>query len=112
MPTVEPRKIFVDENGTAWIEGTGTKVLEVAIEKTAWGLTAEQMVEDHPQHWTLGEVHAALSYFYDHKDEVDADIARREAWVEEMRAEQEARYGESPFRRRMREMGKLPSQTP
>ena len=39
---------------------------------------------------TLAEVHAALTYYYDHKDEVDACFAEDEKWDaghEERRAE-------------------------
>ena len=107
MAVVATRNIYVDERGVPWIEGTGIKVKEVVIEKMVWGVTPEEMVADHP-HWTLGQIHAALSYYYDHQAEVDAQIERDRQEVEALREEQETRFGESPFRRRMREMGKLP----
>ena len=85
MQAVETRHIFLDERGTAWIEGTGIKVLEVVLDQAS-GLTPEAMLEEH-SHWTLGQIHAALSYYYDHREEVDADIEQRAAWVEQMRAD-------------------------
>jgi hypothetical protein len=36
----------------------------------------------HP-HFSLGQIHSALAYYYDHRDELDADLQRRfEAGVE------------------------------
>ena len=53
---------------------------------------------------TLGQVHSALAFYYDHKVEMDIDIAERRQRVEALRAAQ----GESPGRRRLRERGLLP----
>ena len=35
---------------------------------------------------TLAGVHAALAYYYDRKDEIEAEIDLDEAWYEEMKA--------------------------
>lgn len=37
-------------------------------------------------HLTLGEVYAALSYYYDHKDEIDHSIAKTERRAAELAA--------------------------
>ncbi|MBV9867436.1 MAG: DUF433 domain-containing protein [Abitibacteriaceae bacterium] len=85
MPTVVTKPIYIDDDGVAWIEGTGIKVIEVVLDKIALGLSPEDMHEEHP-HWSLAQIHAALSYYYDHKEEV-ADINRRRRWVKEMQAQ-------------------------
>ncbi len=86
MAATESAHICLDEKGTAWIEGTTTKVLEVVRNQAASGVTPEELQADMP-HLTLPQVYSALSYYHAHQEEVDADIARREAYVEAMRAQ-------------------------
>lgn len=76
----------VDEQGVAWITGTNTKVVEVVLDKMAHNSTPEEMHEQYP-HLSLGQIHAALSYYYEHQAEVDADIVRRDQLVEELKAQ-------------------------
>jgi uncharacterized protein (DUF433 family) len=70
MATASVRTITVDEHGVAFVDGT-IKVKEVAIDKTVWGMTPEEMLAARP-HWSLPQIYAALSYYYDHQAEVDA----------------------------------------
>ena len=50
----------------------------IAVHHIAWwyaqGATAEELARDYAL--TLAEVHAALVYYYDHKDEIDGEIER------------------------------------
>jgi hypothetical protein len=34
----------------------------------------------------LPQIYSALAYYFEHKDEIDADMERRERYAEEMRA--------------------------
>ena len=77
--------IYLDERGRPWIEGTNTKVIEVVLDKVAWGLNAEQIHIQHP-HLPLSKIHAALSYYYDHKEEIDAEIDRQTREFDALRA--------------------------
>ena len=56
---------------------------ERGAEAKAHGWSAEELTYQHP-HLTLGRVYSALAYHSDHRDEVDADLARRAAFVEEV----------------------------
>jgi uncharacterized protein (DUF433 family) len=103
MATVMTPQIRLDEQGVAWIDGTTTKVIEVALAKATTGLTPEE-VQAELSHLTLAQVYAALAHYHAHKDELDAEIQRRKEWAEEMAA----RAGESPFAKRLRSMGRLP----
>jgi uncharacterized protein (DUF433 family) len=78
--------IEIDEKGVPWITGANTKVVEVVLDKIAYGWSPEEMHRQHP-HLSMAQIHAALSYYYEHQDEVDADIERRNRYVEEMRAQ-------------------------
>jgi uncharacterized protein (DUF433 family) len=79
--------IEIDEKGVPWISGANTKVVEVVLDKMAYGWSPEEMHRQH-SHLSMAQIHAALSYYYEHQDEVDADIERRRRYVEEMRAQQ------------------------
>ena len=89
--------IELDKNGIPWITGANTKVVEVVLDKIAHGWSPEEMHRQHP-HLSMAQIHAALAYYYEHQDEVDADIERRDRYVEEMRAQQP----DSPLRQRLR----------
>jgi uncharacterized protein (DUF433 family) len=97
--------IWLDERGRAWIDDTNVKVIEVVLEKLGCdGLTPEQMLEEHPGMFTLGQIHAALSYYYDHQAEFDAEIERQRLRYEELRQQSL----NSPGRQKLRAMGKIP----
>lgn len=80
--------IELDANGVPWIAGANTKVVEVVLDKMAHDSSPEEMHEQYP-HLSLAQIHAALSYYYEHQAEVDADIERRDRIVEELRAQQD-----------------------
>lgn len=78
--------IILTEDGTPAIEGANTKVIEVVLPVRAWGISPEQLHLELP-HLSLGQIHSALAYYWDHKDEIDADIRRRRDYVDRIREE-------------------------
>jgi uncharacterized protein (DUF433 family) len=46
------------------------------------GKTPEEILVEHPD-LNLAQVHAALTYYYDHVDEIEAELAEDEGWEEE-----------------------------
>ena len=96
--------IVLDDRGRGWIDDTNVKVIEVVLDKLAWGLSPEEIYEAHPGLFTMAQIHAAFSYYYDHQAEYDAEIARQTEEAERLRAENL----NSPIRRKFREMGLLP----
>jgi uncharacterized protein (DUF433 family) len=102
MPTVTHTHIRLDDRGIAWIDDTTTKVVEVSLDQIAHGWSAEEIHFQHP-HLSLGQIHAALAYYHDHKADFEAEIQRSLERVEQFRA----KAGESPIRKRLRAMGKL-----
>jgi uncharacterized protein (DUF433 family) len=81
--------------GKPYIEGH-----RIAVHHIAWwylqGVSPEELARDYGL--TLGEVHAALAYYYDHRAEVDSELAR-EAAEHAARAAADS----SPVAQRMRE---------
>jgi uncharacterized protein (DUF433 family) len=102
MPVLTKAHIWLDNRGEAWIDDANTKVIEVALDMIAHGWSPEEIHFQHP-HLSLAQIHAALGHYYDHKAEMDAQIQRSVGNVEKLRAQ----AGESPVRKRLREMGKL-----
>ncbi|HKV39688.1 MAG TPA: DUF433 domain-containing protein [Blastocatellia bacterium] len=49
------------------------RVIEVAVDKLAHGSRPEEMHFQYP-HLSLSQIHAVLAYYYDHQDEMDAEI--------------------------------------
>jgi uncharacterized protein (DUF433 family) len=95
--------VWLDERGRAWLDDTNVKVVEVVLDMLT-GMTPEEMYEEHYHNPSLAQIHAALSYYYDHKAEFDAEIERQVREVDALRAASL----ESPIREKLRAMGKIP----
>jgi uncharacterized protein (DUF433 family) len=83
--------------GKPYIANKGIKV-EFIAELYNFGWTVEDLVEEFEL--TPGQVHAALSYYFDHKEEIDRSIRESEEKtrdigtpIEELRKRIEARKG-------------------
>ena len=70
--------------GRACIAGHRVRVLDVAIwhEQNSW--SPDEIVSHIPS-ITLADVHAALSYYYDHREEIQEEIRAERALAEEFR---------------------------
>lgn len=93
--------IELDAEGIPWITGANTKVVEVVLDKLAYGWSPEEMHCQHP-HLSMAQLHAALSYYYEHQAEVDADIERRRRYADEMRAQQKNPFTRQELESRLR----------
>jgi uncharacterized protein (DUF433 family) len=73
--------------GKPRIAGHRIKVADIAIWYERTGLSPDEIVSTWPT-LTLSDVHAALAYYYDHRDQIDADIRAGEEFVDKYRAGQ------------------------
>jgi uncharacterized protein (DUF433 family) len=80
----------------AYVSGTRTRVQDVYALAEIHGLTPDEIVEQLP-HLTLGQVHAALSYYFDHRDQILNEIREDEEFVQMMRRQ----TGPSPLEQRL-----------
>jgi uncharacterized protein (DUF433 family) len=103
MSTTVTPHIRLDDRSVAWIDDTNVKVIEVVLDKLAHGSSPEEMHLQYP-HLSLAQIHAALTYYYDHREEFDDVIA---AQLEEVDQRAHAAK-DSPVRNRLRASGKLP----
>jgi uncharacterized protein (DUF433 family) len=92
------------DDGRALIDGTSYKVLDVVLDHLAYGWSPEEVYFQHYGELSMAQIYAALSYYYDHQSELDADIQRQLRDVEALRAQ----AGSSPFVTRMRAEKRLP----
>lgn len=86
MTLIETRyeHITLDEAGVAWIEATRMKIIQLVQAHKAYGWSPEELYFQYP-YLSLGQIYSALAYYWDHKDELDADILRRYDRVEQIR---------------------------
>src|SRR5687768_6832589 len=94
--------IVLDDAGVPVIAGTTMKVIELVVEQAAYGWSPEELHFQHP-YLSLGQIHSALAYYWDHKDELDQDIERRLERVDQIRRD----VGPSRLARRLRAEGLL-----
>jgi uncharacterized protein (DUF433 family) len=100
MTVTATAHIVLDDAGVAWIDDTQVKVLEVIREQQVRGWSPEEIHFQH-SHLSLAQIHAALSFYYDHPDDIDRQLQSRREMAEEMRAQQ----GDTPVLARLRAVG-------
>jgi uncharacterized protein (DUF433 family) len=88
--------VVIDESGIPIVAGTNMKVIELVLEKVAHGWSPEELYFQHP-HLTLGQIYSALAYYWDHQEELDKDIERRQELVAQLRNA----AGTSPLKARL-----------
>ena len=80
MPTIR--------NGQLIIAGTGIRVSDLFASHVYRGLSVEELAENFALN--LGQVHAALAYYYQHKAEIDQELDDDSAKADRLLAELEA----------------------
>jgi uncharacterized protein (DUF433 family) len=65
-----------DDSGNPSITGTTMKIVELVAEHLAHGWSPEELRFQHP-YLTLGQVHSALAYYWDHRQELDRELLQR-----------------------------------
>ena len=102
LASVETRyeHILMDKTKVPVIAGTNMKVIELVLEKSAYGWSPEELHFQHP-YLTLGQIYSALAYYWDHQEELDRDIERRLRAVEQSQRQS----GHSPLAARLKAKG-------
>jgi len=59
------------------------KVIELVLDHLVYGWSPEELHFQHP-HLTMGQIHSALAYYWDHKAELDQDMERRLQLVDQL----------------------------
>lgn len=107
MATVEYAHISFNSDNVAIVAGTRTKVRMVAMDHISHGWDAQEIHRQYP-YLTLGQIHSALAYYYDHKAEMDAEIDQDLKEADRLMAEIENLQGPSPLKAKLKAAGQLP----
>ncbi|MBI2919834.1 MAG: DUF433 domain-containing protein [Planctomycetes bacterium] len=77
MPFTETRyeHIVLDASGVPLISGTTMKVIELVMDRQAYGWSPEELHFQHPG-LSMGKIFSALAWYADHQAELDAEIRR------------------------------------
>jgi uncharacterized protein (DUF433 family) len=102
MPSISVEHIEIDDRGIARIAGRRTQVTQIVLAKQVYGWSPDEIAEQYP-HLSLAEIHAAFAFYYDHRAEIDDQMARELEEFDRLRAE----AGESPVAERLRREGRL-----
>jgi uncharacterized protein (DUF433 family) len=94
--------IVFNQDGIPLIDGTTMKVIELVLETQAHGWSPEELRFQHP-YLSLGQIHSALAFYWDHQGELDNDIEQRLRKVNALRQAQPA----SPLVARLKAQGLL-----
>ena len=78
--------IVLDDRGVSLIADTTMKVSKLVVAQRAHGWSPVELHFQYP-HLTLGQIHSALAYYWDHQDALDIGIARGLELVDAMRRE-------------------------
>ncbi len=98
----EFKYIQLDPQGRPIIAGTKTKVIEVVMAQMAHGWSPEEIHFQYP-YLSMGQIHSALAYYWDRKEELDAAIESSYQYAKAMRRQ----AGPSQLAVRLRAQGLL-----
>lgn len=94
--------IALTEDKVPILAGTTMKVIELVLARIAYGWSPEELHFQFP-HLSLGQIHSALAYYWDHQEEFEKDIERRLERVDQFQPQAES----SPLVARLKEKGLL-----
>src|SRR5947199_10641078 len=78
------------------------RVAQIVMDYLAHGWSPDEMCRQHP-YLTIAEAHAAMLYYWDHPDEIEAEVREEES----QHADDLKRGHQSPFFLRMKAKGLL-----
>ncbi len=89
--------------GVAFVAGTRTKVIEIALDRIAYHWDADEIQRQHP-HLSLAQIYSALTYYCDHQAAMDQQIQEQLRDVDFIKANARP----STLRLKLKAKGQLP----
>ncbi len=102
LKATDYKYIELNDVGVPFITGTTLKVIELVEVKLAYGWSSEEIYLNH-RYLTMSQILSALAYYWDYKVEMDAEIQRRDHYVQQA----QKLTSESPFVTRLKAEGIL-----
>jgi uncharacterized protein (DUF433 family) len=81
--------------GKPRIAGHRIRVEDIVVWHERMSLSADEIVSRYPQ-LTLADVYAALAYYYDHREQIDAQMKAGERLIEEMKSSYPSKLPQRP----------------
>jgi hypothetical protein len=78
------------------------KVTELITSVKAYGWSPEELQVNYP-HLSMSQIYSALTYYWDHKTDIDTEIERLDQWAANVRQQ----VGESSVTQKLRQQGLL-----
>ena len=100
LTATDYKYVQIDDQNVAIITDTTMKVVELVTAHLAQGWSPEELHFQYP-YLTMAQIHAALAYYWDHKEEIDADRQQRFQFAEQLKQQS----GDSPFVTRLKAEG-------
>lgn len=94
-------QIELDDRGIAWIAGRKVKVIEVVLDKIAYGSSPEEIHFQH-RNLSLAQIHGA--HYYENRDKIDEQIRRGLEESDKLAAS----VSDAEFRRRLLDLKQAP----
>jgi uncharacterized protein (DUF433 family) len=87
---MEPALTHIDARpdkcgGKPCIAGTRIRVWDIYVLHERLGKTPDEILADYPE-LSPADVHAALAYYFDHQQEIDAEMKAADDFVEQLKA--------------------------
>lgn len=76
--------VELDHEGIAYVQGTTTKVIEIALDQLAHDMDADEIHRQYP-YLSLPQIHAALGYYHEHREACDRQIEERRHRADQIR---------------------------
>lgn len=89
--------IEIDPEGVPIVAGTNMKLIELVLSQRSYGWSPEELHFQFP-YLSMGQIHSALAYYWDHQDDLDQDIKKRLRKVESIQQE----HTPTPFQNRLK----------
>ena len=70
--------------GSPIIEGTRTRVIDITIQYELLGRSPDEIIRSHP-HVSLYQIHDALFFYYENRDELDRKIKQDREFVTKLK---------------------------
>ena len=71
-------------DGNPIIEGTRTRVIDIAIEYEMLGHSPDEIISSHP-HLNLSQIHDALSFYYENREKLDQKAERDQEFIAKLK---------------------------
>ena len=94
-----PLPLTLDQNGVARVGGTRV-TLDTVVRAFTRGATAEEIAQQYPS-LNLSDIYATISYYLQHRGEVDAYLAKRIKHAQAIKRENQKQFDPHGIRERL-----------